>query len=183
MNVPNYVTFSRILLTPVVVLVYYSSLQWHYLAAAAIFTLASLTDWLDGYLARKLNQSSNFGAFIDPVADKLLVVVVLVLLASSYSSPWFVMPTAIIIAREILVSALREWMATYSRRDEVAVGVIGKVKTVSQMLAIILLLSADPSSLDWLQGLGYVLLYTAAFLALWSMINYLKNAWSVLTTD
>src|SRR5690606_28844079 len=108
--------------------------------------IASLTDWLDGYLARKLNQTSPFGAFLDPVADKLLVVMTLVLLVANFTSPWFVLPVAVIIAREVFISALREWMASCNARDLVKVGYIGQVKTTVQMIAIILLLLVRPHS-------------------------------------
>lgn len=180
MNIANLVTVSRVMLVPVIVLVYYSGMPFSQLIAAVLFTIASLTDWLDGYLARKLNQSSAFGAFLDPVADKLLVVMALVLLTANYPSPWFVIPTAIVIAREVFVSALREWMASRNLRDMVAVGYIGKVKTTVQMIAIIVLLAYTP---DWpvqLLQLGYILLYVSAGLSLWSMSVYLKKALPVL---
>ncbi|MDO8909824.1 MAG: CDP-diacylglycerol--glycerol-3-phosphate 3-phosphatidyltransferase [Pseudohongiella sp.] len=180
MNIANLVTMSRVLLVPVIVLVYYSSLPASHLIAAALFTVASISDWLDGYLARKLNQTSDFGAFLDPVADKLLVVMALVLLTANYPSPWFVIPTAIIIAREVFVSALREWMASRNLRDMVAVGYIGKVKTTVQMIAIIVLLAYSAIWPVWVMQLGYLLLYVSAGLSLWSMVVYLKKALPVL---
>lgn len=180
MNVANLVTISRVLLVPVIVLVYYSPMPFSQLIAAVLFTLASITDWLDGFLARRLNQLSAFGAFLDPVADKLLVVMALVLLTANYPSPWFVIPTAVIIAREIFVSALREWMATRNLRDSVAVGCIGKVKTTVQMLAIIVLLAYTPAQPLQILYAGYFLLYLSATLSLWSMIIYLKKALPVL---
>jgi CDP-diacylglycerol---glycerol-3-phosphate 3-phosphatidyltransferase len=176
MNIANLVTISRVLLVPVIVLVYYSAMPFSQLMAAVLFTIASLTDWLDGYLARKLNQSSAFGAFLDPVADKLLVVMALVLLTANYPGPWFVIPTAIIIAREVFVSALREWMASRNLRDRVAVGYVGKVKTTVQMLAIIVLLAYTPAWPPLFMFAGYFLLYLSAALSLWSMMIYLKNA-------
>jgi CDP-diacylglycerol--glycerol-3-phosphate 3-phosphatidyltransferase len=180
MNIANIVTISRVLLVPVIVLVYYSGVPGSHLISALLFTIASLSDWLDGYLARKLNQSSAFGAFLDPVADKLLVVMALVLLTASYPSPWFVIPTAIIIAREVFVSALREWMASRNLRDMVAVGYIGKVKTTVQMIAIIVLLAFIPAWPVWIVQVGYLLLYVSAALSLWSMAVYLKKALPVL---
>lgn len=180
MNIANLVTISRVLLVPVIVLVYYSAIPFSQLIAAVLFTIASITDWLDGYLARKLNQSSAFGAFLDPVADKLLVVMALVLLTANYPGPWFVIPTAIIIAREVFVSALREWMASRNLRDMVAVGFIGKVKTTVQMLAIIVLLAYTPAWPPLFMFVGYFLLYLSAALSLWSMMIYLKKALPVL---
>lgn len=180
MNIANSVTVLRVLLVPVVVLLYYAPVPYSELLAAATFALASLTDWLDGYLARRLRLTSPFGAFLDPVADKLLVVSALVLIAATNPGPWFVLPIALIISREVFVSALREWMASMNQRDAVAVGYIGKVKTTVQMIAIIVLLAATP---DWPRAVflaGSVLLYLAALLSLWSMVSYLRNALPVL---
>ena len=181
MNIANMVSISRVLMVPVVVLVYYSPFSWSSYLAAAIFAIASLTDWLDGFLARKLNQTSPFGAFLDPVADKLLVVMTLVLLVANFTSPWFVLPVAIIIAREVFISALREWMASCNARDLVKVGYIGKVKTTVQMIAIILLLLVQPDSPKIMTTAGYVLIYVSAFFSLWSMSSYIKSALPVLT--
>lgn len=177
MNAANLVTCSRVLLVPVIVLVYYSGFAWSQLAAAGLFAIASISDWLDGYLARKLNMASAFGAFLDPVADKLLVVMALVLLTANYPSPWFVIPVAVIIGREVFVSALREWMASRNQRDVVAVGYIGKVKTTVQMISITLLLLWTPVWPAWVLHLGYVLIYLSAALSVWSMMIYLKAAW------
>ncbi|MBN4076029.1 CDP-diacylglycerol--glycerol-3-phosphate 3-phosphatidyltransferase, partial [Gammaproteobacteria bacterium AH-315-E17] len=168
---------------PVFITIYYSSIPGSHLIASAIFILACITDWLDGYLARKLNQCSDFGAFLDPVADKLLVTVTLVMLAANYTSPWFVAPAAIMVAREVLISALREWMSSSNQRNVVAVGYIGKLKTTAQMLAIIVLLAADPDSFNVLLIVGYVLIYISAILTLWSMFIYLKSAWPVISQD
>lgn len=180
MNTANMVTISRVLLVPVIVLVYYSGLPGAQLISAVLFTIASITDWLDGYLARKLGQTSAFGAFLDPVADKLLVVMALVLLTANYPGPWFVVPVAILIAREVFVSALREWMASRQLRDMVAVGYIGKVKTTVQMIAIIVLLAYVPGWPVQLLQIGYGLIYLSAALSLWSMGQYLKKAMPVL---
>ncbi|MFT7129978.1 MAG: CDP-diacylglycerol--glycerol-3-phosphate 3-phosphatidyltransferase [Gammaproteobacteria bacterium] len=177
MNIPNTLTLLRILLIPVFVLVFYLPYQWSFLASSIIFTFAAITDWLDGYLARKLNQSTAFGAFLDPVADKLMVAVALALLIERYQVWWFTLPAIIIIGREIVISALREWMAELGERTSVAVSYVGKVKTVFQMLAIIGLLAAFPEEGGLLLQAGIVLLYTAAVLTLWSMVIYIRAAW------
>ena len=178
MNIPNTLTLFRIILIPVIVLVFYLPFQWSFFASSVIFALAGITDWLDGYLARKLNQSTPFGAFLDPVADKLMVAAALVLLVERYDHWWFTVPAIVIIGREIVISALREWMAELGKRTNVAVSYIGKVKTTFQMLAIIVLLAAGPSDTSgFLLELGLVLMYGAALLTLWSMFIYLRAAW------
>ncbi|MDG2174917.1 MAG: CDP-diacylglycerol--glycerol-3-phosphate 3-phosphatidyltransferase [Gammaproteobacteria bacterium] len=183
MNAANFMTFLRILLIPFFIAVYYADFTGHYLVSSLIFIIACVTDWLDGYLARKLDQCTPFGAFLDPVADKILITVALVMLAANYASPWFVIPAAIMVAREILVSALREWMAEQNKRNVVAVGWLGKVKTTVQMIAIIVLLASDPQGSVWFWGLGFVLIYLAAILTLWSMVLYIRSAWSVLGAE
>ena len=180
MNWANFVTCSRIAMIPVVMLLYTLEFPWHHLYATAVFGIASFTDWLDGYLARRLNQTSDFGAFLDPVADKLLVVMVLVLLVDNYNSIWFVVPVSLIIGREILISALREWMASRQQRDVVAVAFAGKVKTTVQMIAIIILLASDPNGYALFWQTGYVFIYVAAGLSLYSMIQYFAAAWAHL---
>lgn len=177
MNIPNILTLFRIALIPVFVVFYYLPGDWSNIAAAIVFLLAALTDWLDGYLARKLNQSSPFGAFLDPVADKLMVAFALVLLVADENLPYIAIPAAIIVCREIAVSALREWMAELGKRASVAVSFIGKVKTVIQMLSIVLLLACNPLHAGLLMLVGYITLYAAALLTLWSMLMYLKAAW------
>jgi len=180
MNLANTVSIIRITLVPVVVVLYFAEFSGHYLWAALVFGIASFTDWLDGYLARKLNQATDFGAFLDPVADKLLVSLVLVLLVANYSTIWFILPVSIIIGREILVTALREWMAGRGRRGVVAVVYVGKVKTTVQMIAIIILLASDPTGPDLYWQAGYVLIYLAAALSVYSMYIYFKAALSDL---
>jgi len=170
-------TFLRLLLIPVFVVVFYLPYEWSYIASAIIFALAGITDWLDGYLARKLNQATKFGAFLDPVADKLMVAVALVLLVGNPNLLYIALPAAIIISREIAVSALREWMAEIGKRTSVAVSYISKIKTTFQMLSIIVLLAGDPGHPGLLIYIGYVLLYIAAILTLWTMIMYIKAAW------
>lgn len=180
MNIPTILTLIRIGLIPVFVLAYYLPYAWANIATTAIFILAGITDWFDGYLARRLNQTSEFGAFLDPVADKLMVAVALVLLLQTHPTAWMAIPAAIIIGREIAVSALREWMAELGERAHVAVSFLGKYKTAAQMVAIILLLYHEPLlSLDT-PKIGFALLYAAAGLTIWSMLVYLQAAWSVL---
>ncbi len=175
MNIPNILTSMRVALIPVLVLVYLLPFKGHYWVACGIFALASITDWLDGYLARKWNQSTPFGAFLDPVADKLLVAVALVLLAQHHQHLLMTLPALVIICREILVSALREWMAEMGARGIVAVSNIGKWKTAAQMVALLILLS-QPPGFTWLVIAGYVLLMISAVLTLWSMLQYLLAA-------
>ena len=179
---PNLITSFRIILIPVLVLVFYlPPMEWRYLASAVVFLLAALTDYLDGHLARKWGQTTSFGAFLDPVADKLVVAVALVLLVEAYASAILAVPALVIVGREIVVSALREWMAHYSEMRSLAVSVLGKVKTGFQMTAIVLLLGAGPGK-GIAQILGYALLYGAAALTLWSMYQYLKLAWPDLSS-
>lgn len=180
MNLANQLTLLRIILIPVFVVIFYTPFPWHYFVSALIFSAAAITDWLDGYVARKYNQTTPFGAFLDPVADKLMVAVALVLLVEAHASPWFAVPAVVIVGREIVVSALREWMAELGKRASVAVSWLGKVKTTIQMTAIIYLLVFMPVTHPFFSGLGYLLIYTAAVLTLWSMVLYLKAAWPVL---
>lgn len=176
MNIPNILTLLRVLLIPVFVLLFYIPAQWGHLAASAVFALASLTDWLDGYLARRLGQTTPFGAFLDPVADKLIVAVALVLLVADHANLWLTVPAAVIICREIVVSALREWMAELGARTHVAVSQLGKWKTAAQMAALIILLACPTHGQPYWIALGYSLLLIAAILTLWSMIKYLNAA-------
>jgi CDP-diacylglycerol---glycerol-3-phosphate 3-phosphatidyltransferase len=177
-SLPNIITSFRILLIPVLVISFYLlPLESRYLASAAVFTLASLTDWLDGYLARSMGQMTAFGAFLDPVADKLIVAVALVLLVEVHASAILAIPALVIVCREIVVSALREWMARYSEKRGVAVSFLGKIKTVFQMIAIIVLLASGPDRHALTVILGYILLYAAAGLTLLSMYQYLRLAW------
>jgi CDP-diacylglycerol--glycerol-3-phosphate 3-phosphatidyltransferase len=180
-TIPNVLTLIRIALIPVFMLAFYLPFSWSHLAATALFGLAALTDWFDGYLARKLEQSSRFGAFLDPVADKLVVVVALIMLVQAIPEWWFVIPAAVIIGREIAISALREWMAEIGERAKVAVSVIGKIKTTAQMIALLLLLYREPLWGLPTREIGVVLLYLSAILTLWSMAIYLKAAWPLLS--
>ena len=180
-TIPNILTLLRIILIPVLVVVFYMPGQWSYQLSAAIFGLAAVTDWLDGYLARRWEQTSAFGAFLDPVADKLMVAVALVLLVQDNPSPLFAVPAAIIIGREIVISALREWMAEIGARTKVAVSIVGKVKTTLQMVSIVLLLYKVPLGPLPTHAAGVIFLYIAAILTLWSMFVYLKAAWPILS--
>jgi len=168
----------RIGLIPVLGLMYLLPFPWSHGIAAFIFALASATDWLDGFLARRLGQTSAFGAFLDPVADKLMVAVALIALVVVNPSPILAVLAAIIIGREITVSALREWMAELGQRRKVAVSMLGKVKTFSQMTAIVLLLYGQNIGTFQTRIVGLYLLALAAVLTLWSMLLYLKAAWS-----
>jgi CDP-diacylglycerol--glycerol-3-phosphate 3-phosphatidyltransferase len=173
-NLPNILTLTRVLCIPLLVAVFYFAGSFAGLAAAVIFVLAAITDWLDGWLARLLKQESEFGAFLDPVADKLIVATALVLLVDHYDSIWLTLAAIVIIGREILVSALREWMARRGQSQSVAVTLMGKLKTTLQMIAIILLLwrMGEPFSDHLLQS-GLASLAAAVVLTLWSMWNYL----------
>ncbi|WP_461515946.1 CDP-diacylglycerol--glycerol-3-phosphate 3-phosphatidyltransferase [Porticoccus sp.] len=180
-NLPNILTLLRIALIPIFIGVFYLPWEWRHLASAAIFGVAAGTDWLDGYLARKLDQFTPFGAFLDPVADKLIVASALVMLLEEHATLLFALPTLVIIGREIVISALREWMAELGKRTSVAVSYLGKVKTTLQMIAIAVLLAIDPVAHPILDHMGVALLYLAAILTLWSMIIYLKAAWPELS--
>jgi len=180
MSIPNLLTLFRLLLIPLFVAFFYAPYKWSYLASAAVFALAAFTDWLDGYLARKLDQTTTFGAFLDPVADKVMVAVVLVLMVERYPTPLFALATAVIVARELLISALREWMAELGKRAKVAVSVIGKIKTAFQMIAILILLAVIPEHNHPMKHVGFVCLYIATGLTLWSAFIYLRAAWPML---
>ena len=182
LSLPNLLTGFRILMIPVLVLVFYLlPMDVRYLAAAFVFSIASLTDWLDGYLARSMGQTTPFGAFLDPAADKLLVAVALILLVEVHASALLAIPALVIVGREIVVSALREWMSQYSDLGGVKVSMIAKVKTGFQMTAIIVLLSQPPSLDNLLVILGFLLLYVAAGLTLYSMAQYIELAWPDLS--
>lgn len=180
MTIPNQLTLLRIVLIPVFVLVFYLPVAWSNFLACFIFVLAAVTDVLDGYLARKLNQTSSLGAFLDPVADKLMVAVALVLLVQKNPNIYLALPAAVIIGREITVSALREWMAEIGARSKVAVSVLGKIKTIAQMVALgFLIFHTSVLGLP-VYSIGLILLYIAAFLTLISMFQYLFIAWPKL---
>jgi CDP-diacylglycerol--glycerol-3-phosphate 3-phosphatidyltransferase len=179
-NIPNILTGFRILLIPVFVVIFYLPMEWSAPIAASIFWLAGVTDLLDGYLARRLNQHTAFGAFLDPVADKIMVAVSLVMIVEHYAIIWITIPAMVMICREIIISALREWMAELGERASVAVSSIGKVKTFSQMLALFLLIWQYSEAMEWV---GFTFLYIATILTLWSMMVYLKAAWPLLSKN
>jgi CDP-diacylglycerol---glycerol-3-phosphate 3-phosphatidyltransferase len=190
LNIPNLLTLLRIVLIPLFVVAYYIPRPWAEEVATGLFILAALTDWLDGYLARRLNQFSPFGAFLDPVADKLMVAAALVMLlvdarvqAEVLDIRLFSAVVLVILGREIAVSALREWMAELGQRSHVAVSYIGKIKTTAQIFAIIFLLWRDPLWGLPVFRIGEIFLYAAAGLTLWSMVVYLKAAWPSLMRD
>ena len=187
LTTPNLLTLFRMALIPVVVVLYFMPIAGVYVTA--VFLLAGLTDWLDGYLARRLEQTSQFGEFLDPVADKLVVAAVLVLLVSDgdvlarvVSQKLFIVAVVVIIGRELAVSALREWVAQSGARAGMAVSTLGKVKTTVQIIAIALLLySQDLAGFPTLL-VGELMLYVASALTIWSMVGYLKSAWPAISS-
>ena len=185
LNIPNLLTWARILMIPLFVGVFYA--PWHWLApaeqnwvATGVFLVAAVTDWFDGWLARRLGQTSAFGAFLDPVADKLMVAAALIVLVQMERADAVV--AIIIIGREITISALREWMARIGAAKSVAVSFLGKLKTVAQMTAIPMLLFHDPLGPINPQVLGTWLIHVAAILTLWSMAYYLRKAWPEISS-
>jgi CDP-diacylglycerol--glycerol-3-phosphate 3-phosphatidyltransferase/cardiolipin synthase len=180
LNIPNLLTWARIVLIPLIVSVFYLPPEWlspheRNLFATAFFVAAAVTDWFDGWLARKLGQTTAFGAFLDPVADKLMVAAALILLLKLGRVDAIV--AFIIIGREIAISALREWMASIGASKSVAVSFLGKLKTTAQMVAIPLLLYHEPLGPLQPQLAGTWLIYVAAVLTLWSMGYYMRMAW------
>jgi CDP-diacylglycerol--glycerol-3-phosphate 3-phosphatidyltransferase len=179
-NLPTNLTLLRIALIPLVAIVFYLPWQYSNVACTVIFFIAGVTDWLDGYLARKMSLETAFGAFLDPVADKLMVAFVLVLIVQAQGSSALAIASAIIIGREITIASLREWMAEIGQKTKVKVSAIGKWKTTAQMLAIgFLLYREDVFGLP-VNQIGHWLLYISAILTLWSMVNYLSAAFAVV---
>ena len=179
LNVPNLLTWLRIMMIPLVIGVFYVPEVWlsswqQNLIATILFIAAAITDWLDGYLARRLNQMSAFGAFLDPVADKLMIAAALIVLVELGRLNAVI--AVVIIGREIAVSAMREWMAKIGQSKSVAVNLLGKVKTISQMIAVPMLLYHDRISVFNPQRVGTWLMYLSALLTLLSMFYYLKLA-------
>ena len=188
-NLPTWLTLFRVALLPVMVVAFYLPFPGHNITAAIVFMLAALTDWLDGYLARRMNLTSAFGAFLDPVADKLMVAVTLFLLVESHRGGWpgilMAVTAAVIVGREISVSALREWMAGIGMRATVKVAFIGKLKTVMQMVALVVLIVQHEKAAEALRlyHIGEALLVIAGVLTIWSGLNYLRAAWPLLSSD
>ena len=176
MTIPNQLTLLRILLIPVFMVVFYLPHEQSNIFACGIFILAAVTDILDGYYARKLNQISPLGVFLDPVADKLMVAVVLVLLVQRNPEIYLAVPAAIIIGREITVSALREWMAELGSRKKIAVSILGKIKTIIQMVALGFLIFENSLFGLPVYNIGIILIYIAVLLTLVSMLQYLLLA-------
>ena len=186
LNIPNTLTWARIALIPIFVGVFYLpdsllSVPHKNLIATTLFAAAAVTDWFDGFLARALGQTSAFGAFLDPVADKLMVAAALILLVQLARVDAII--AVVIIGREITISALREWMAQIGARASVAVSMIGKIKTMAQMASIPLLLYHVPIGAFNTRFHGTWLMYVAAILTLWSMIYYLRMAWPHLSGE
>jgi len=186
-NLPTWLTLFRVALLPVMVVVFYLPFPGHNITAAIVFVLAAVTDWLDGYLARRMNLTSAFGAFLDPVADKLMVAVTLFLLVESHRGGWpgvlMAVTAAVIVGREISVSALREWMAEIGMRATVKVAFIGKLKTVMQMVALVVLIVQHEKAAEALRlyHIGEALLVIAGVLTIWSGLYYLRAAWPILS--
>lgn len=186
LNLPNMLTSIRMVLIPLMVVVFYLPVSWASFGAAVVFWVACITDYWDGYLARKMNLMTPFGAFLDPVADKLIVVISLMIVVERDQTLWITVPALIIVGREIVISALREWMAEQGRGADVAVSYIGKVKTLLQMFAITGLLGIEPAGRDAFissDGWYYAAVFSivlAAALTLWSMMTYLRAAWPLL---
>ncbi len=189
LTIPTWLTLLRIVLIPVLVLVFYLPYKWTNFAAAFVFILAAVTDWLDGWIARRYHLYSAFGAFLDPVADKLMVAVSLFLIVQDSPTMWMAIWAAVIVGREIAVSALREWMAELGQRATVKVAALGKIKTIVQMVALSCLLYASTPGLTELDDIwlgqevfviGDGLLAIAALLTLWSGLQYLRAAWPTL---
>ena len=192
LTLPTILTLLRIALIPVLAAVYFLPYGWTNFAAAAVFAFASATDWLDGWIARRFRLTTAFGAFLDPVADKLMVSTALFLIVQGHPSAWMALWAAVIVGREIAVSALREWMAEVGQRGKVAVAAIGKFKTIAQMVALTCLLYSvtpelTPHPVPWMGTvifhIGDWLLAAAAILTLWSGLGYLRAAWPSLTGD
>jgi CDP-diacylglycerol--glycerol-3-phosphate 3-phosphatidyltransferase len=183
LNLPNLLTLFRIALVPLMVVAFYLPYRGMNLLAATLFVAGALTDWLDGWIARRWSLTSAFGAFLDPVADKIAVVVALFLIVQADPTPLMAIVAAIIVGREVTISALREWMAEIGQRMRVGVATLGKVKTIVQMVAISVLLFQHPNfpllPLP-LYELGRWLLVAAAVLTLWSAVLYLRVAWPLL---
>jgi len=185
-NLPNALTWFRVVAIPLVVLVFYGTElygwqeSWARPAAGLLFGLAGITDYFDGYLARRLGLTSSFGAFLDPVADKLIVSTALVLLVQADPQITLALVAAIIIGREITVSALREWMSQIGARAHVAVSIFGKWKTTVQIIGISFMLYREPLLTLPVYRIGEWLVYVAAALTLWSMIDYLRAAWPAM---
>ena len=182
-TLPTAITLLRIGLIPLFVVVFYLPFAGSNIAALVIFALACISDWVDGYLARSMQLESPFGAFLDPVADKLMVVVVIILLVEAHPSIAIALPSMVIVAREISISALREWMAELGSRTTVSVSSIGKLKTTAQMLALGFMIYFEPLYGLPIFEIGLTIYYVAALLTIASMVIYLRAAWPIITKN
>ncbi len=180
LTIPNLLTLFRIALVPVLVATFYLDFKGANIVAAIMFAVGAITDWLDGWIARRFGQMSAFGAFLDPVADKLTVTVTLFLIVQADTSALMAIVCAIIVGREITISALREWMSAIGERKHVSVAGIGKIKTIVQMVAITFLLWREPLLGFPIYNIGEWLLYAAAVLTIWSAAIYMRAAWPVI---
>ncbi|KAL1208772.1 CDP-diacylglycerol--glycerol-3-phosphate 3-phosphatidyltransferase 2 [Cardamine amara subsp. amara] len=190
LTLPTVLTLGRVAAVPILVATFYVDCWWGRTATTSIFIAAAITDWLDGYIARKMRLGSAFGAFLDPVADKLMVAATLILLCTKPMDaivlgpvPWLVtVPSIAIIGREITMSAVREWAASQNGKlsEAVAVNSLGKWKTATQMIALTILLASRDSSFERLLPPGIGLLYVSAGLSIWSLVVYMRKIWRVL---
>ncbi len=182
-TLPTAITLFRIALIPAFIIIFYLPFAWANVVATVVFFFACVSDWVDGYLARSMQLESSFGAFLDPVADKLMVVVVIVLLVEAHPSIYIALPSVVIVAREISISALREWMAQLGSSTTVKVSFIGKTKTVAQMFALGFMIFAEPLWGLPIFGIGLAIYYFAALLTIVSMVIYLRAAWPIITAS
>jgi len=180
LNAANLVTLLRIIMIPLLAIAFYLPVSWANVLVTVLFVAASLSDWADGYLARRFDQTSRFGAFLDPVADKLMVATVLILVTQSYDDTLITLSAAIIVGREITISALREWMSELGEGARLKVAMTGKVKTTFQMIALGFLLYREDLWVIPVALIGRIALIAAAVLTLWSMVTYLRSAWPAM---
>ncbi|MCV2506314.1 MAG: CDP-diacylglycerol--glycerol-3-phosphate 3-phosphatidyltransferase [Candidatus Lightella neohaematopini] len=170
-NIPTWLTIFRVVVIPLFIFVFYLPFNWSRLCCIIIFVLASITDWFDGFLARRWKQTSDFGAFLDPVADKVMISVILVLISDQLHYWLITLPSSIIIAREIIISALREWLARLGKNINISVTLISKIKTTIQIIAITTLLYQSDNYV--ILTIGIIFLYIALVLTFYSMLKYL----------
>jgi len=180
MTIANWITSIRIICIPFLIIAFYLPISERYLLSAIIFGMAAITDWLDGYLARYLNQISPLGILLDPIADKLMVVTGLILLMTENQSPWFVLPTILIICREIIVCGLRAWASNLNKRNSMNVSVLGKAKTIFQMVAILLMFITPFYPSIFLLRLAYITLHIATLLTIVSLGFYIHSIRRIL---
>jgi CDP-diacylglycerol--glycerol-3-phosphate 3-phosphatidyltransferase len=183
LTIPTLLTLFRIVLIPVFVLVFYWKHPWSNVLATAVFAIGALTDWLDGWVARRFNMFSTFGAFLDPVADKLAVTIALFVVVQAHPTLWMALLSAVIVGREITISALREWMAQMGAHGLVKVAGLGKIKTIVQMVAISCVIFRENLLGLPIFHIGEWLLFVAAALTLWSGFDYMRAAWPTISKD